>query len=240
MKSDNDKSSLFSTTQCGGSASVLPQITYGTAPLCSGNPSPTSGGRRKWGVAGSIKFIVIIVFVLLIGFFWVMKQKGVNIITVIIPKPKPVEVIEEDLNGDGKADAYHYYREKVLFRINRDRNFDGKLDEWIDVKNDKWSFRKADENYDRIVDVKDYFSSEQVLRKRERSLTYDQPRRKNKFPYVEHYNAKGQLEQVKHDTNDDGKADVWKVFKEEHLFETKVDKDFDGKPDQTITAKSTS
>ena len=183
-----------------------------------------------------IKGIVAAAILLLIGFFWLRSQRGEFLRLLFVPQPKlpPVQVAEEDKNKDGKPDTYYYRREGILFRINRDRNFDSKLDEWIDVKNDKWSFRKADENFDRVVDVQDYFSGDGLLQKRERDSDQTPYQLSgNKFNEVEYYNAQGHLERIEQDTNRDGKPDVWKYFKDDALTEIKIDTDFDGKADKT-------
>ncbi|GEM_PF-3469828 len=141
--------------------------------------------------------------------------------------PVDIDVATEDNNHDKNPDVYFYRKEGKLFRINSDRNFDGKLDEWIDATDERWQFRKADDNYDRIVDVMETYSEKGTIQIRERDLDRD-----SKIDFKEFFNSDSRLEHSEQDTNKDEKSDVWKYYRDGRLERREIDANFDGKPDR--------
>lgn len=187
----------------------------------------TDGKKVDRGGA-RLRLVLIILNLLALGvLIWTVVGKEALRKFVAERLPIPPEVETEDQNGDGEPDAFFHKKEGALFRINRDRNFDGRLDEWIDVENEQWTLRKTDENYDHIVDLRDTFSKDGWLVKRERDLDYD-----SVFDFTEYYAAQNQLERSEQDTNGDGRVDVWKFFKDGEFIRREVDGNFDGKPDR--------
>ena len=184
--------------------------------------------RNNSGLARMI-FLAAAIALAFVIFFVIKTGKGKQFLQSLRPKLPPVEVKTEDRNGDEKPDVFFYYRENILFKVNRDRNFDGKLDEWIVINNGKWASRKADDNFDRVVDVRENFSDQGVLQQRERDIDFDAT-----FDETEYHDTEGSLERSEHDSNGDGKPDVWKTFKKGVLQKTEIDRTFDGKPDETL------
>ncbi|MBI4431420.1 MAG: hypothetical protein HY587_06885 [Candidatus Omnitrophica bacterium] len=185
--------------------------------------------RKNWISVG----VVILFAVVLIAYAVRRKSESALRMFQAVAKPRqaiPVEVTTEDRDGDKKPDVYYYRTDGKLFRINSDRNYDGKLDEWIDTVGEHWQFRKADENFDRVVDVTETFSAHGSLTVRERDLDRD-----NVFDFKEFFDESTRLEHSEQDTNEDGKPDVWKYYKDGNLTHREIDSNFDGKPDRTQT-----
>lgn len=198
---------------------------------------PIDQGRAKSSqILAPIGLLIAVIAIAAFAFFILRHSKLNNVIPEnILPSSKetPVIVTTEDNNHDEKPDVYLYRKEGKLFRINSDRNFDGKLDEWIDADNERWQFRKADDNYDRIVDVAETYSEKGTIQIRERDLDRD-----SKFDFKEFFDSESRLEHSEQDTNRDGKPDVWKYYQNGKLERREIDANFDGKPDRWQTVGS--
>lgn len=86
--------------------------------------------ERKIGGISTTSIYSAVVFLLigfLIGFGFSDKIKN--------SLPKQDSRKDYDLNGDGIADRWDYYVEEILVQQTFDRNFDGRIDEWLTYKN---------------------------------------------------------------------------------------------------------
>lgn len=190
--------------------------------------------RHRWN------WTWVVFVIVMLGICWVLLSPCVLPKISKPARPSPVEVepvVEtEDANNDMQSDGFFYKREGALFRINHDRNFDGRLDEWVDVDGGRWIHRKADDNYNRSVDVEEDFSGQGLILTRRRDLDHD-----NQMDFTEFFDDEGRLLRAEHDTNKDGKPDVWKFFSNTIISRRETDVNFDGKADrfETYDAKGT-
>jgi hypothetical protein len=154
---------------------------------------------------------------------------------------KTDDVKEGDVDGDGRADTYKYYKEiddperkgerkVILVRQDVDLNWDGRLDicRFFDDKG-KVDREELDLDYDGKTDEVKIFANgviQTAQRDRNNDGRYDVTRRyKN-----------GKLVQKETDTNDDGKPDRWEYYDGDRLDRIGTDADHDGKVDRWAKA----
>ena len=144
---------------------------------------------------------------------------------------------EGDVDGDGRADTFKYYKEiddperpgekkVILVRQDVDINWDGRLDicRFFDDKG-KVDREEFDLDYDGKVDeIKLY--EEGVIKTAKRDRNND-----GRYDVTRTY-KNGKLVQKATDTNDDGKPDRWEYFDGNRLDRIGVDADHDGKVDR--------
>lgn len=128
--------------------------------------------------------------------------------------PEPVQTTEEggfrkvslDVNGDGKADVYNYYRagegddNTLIVRKEIDLNFDSKIDVVQIWEKGAMTREEIDADFDGRVDWKDF---------------YDQ----------------GERIRAEWDTRFDGNADVWRFYEGGVLVRVEMDTDGNTKVD---------
>ncbi len=118
-------------------------------------------------------------------------------------KPKEVQI---DSNFDGSIDRTEVYdADGKLIRAEADSNADGKIDEWVELKNGVRTAAKRDMNGDGKPDV---------------FLTYDD---------------KGSLLKLESDTAGKGQIDEWVYYENGEPKKAEKDTNGDGKPDTWIT-----
>jgi hypothetical protein len=133
-----------------------------------------------------------------------------------------------DLNGDGRADVYNFYKERagaprLLVRKEVDLNWDGKLDvrTWFDAAG-KIEKEEMDGDFDGRVDWVDHYQGgRRVLS--EVDSDYD-----GGFDLFKVYEA-GKVRSKQRDTNADGNVDFWEYLDDSgNVVKTGRDVDGDG------------
>jgi hypothetical protein len=156
---------------------------------------------------------------------------------------KTNNVKEGDVDGDGRADTYKYYKEiddperkgerkVILVRQDVDLNWDGRLDicRFYDDKG-KVDREELDLDYDGKVDeVKIYENGVISLAQRDRNND-------GRFDVTRRY-KNGKLVQKETDTNDDGKPDRWEYYDGNKLDRIGTDANHDGKVDRWAKASN--
>ena len=115
------------------------------------------------------------------------------------------QVIESDVNKDGKTDGWSYVRDGYVDRQEIDMNFDGKVDSIFMYERDgRIKEELLDTNYDGKIDNWRYYS-------------------------------KGEVVKDSMDSDYDGSADVWFYIDKGRVYKMEEDTTGDGKPDRTTT-----
>jgi hypothetical protein len=133
-----------------------------------------------------------------------------------------------DLNGDGRPDQWHYTAPGggVLVRVERDINFDGRVDvyEHYDEAG-RLVEQEMQLDFDERIDVVRYYR-DGVLVRRELATGFD-----GRFTLVKVYDGSGNTLRVEHDTDGDGRIDSWEYFEEGRVVSAERDTNGDGRPD---------
>lgn len=137
--------------------------------------------------------------------------------------------MERDTDFDGKVDQkrFFFYEAGRLLRVEEDSNNDGRID-WVErylYEGDRLVRREKDLNHDGIVDGWLYVEQGMVAEVKEDRNT------DGKLDLFEHYQD-GILAQSEEDANYDGQIDTWKHYKGKSLERIESDQNKDGKPDQ--------
>ncbi len=141
------------------------------------------------------------------------------------------QLLEYDLNRDGKPDVWRYVRKdaagkEVVLRKEKDLNGDGRIDTWEAYAPDGTVSRLVyDLDFDGKPDVTLFFEKDQLVRK-EYALGFDGQSRSWNFY------EKGKLVRKERDTNADGKPDVWEYWENGEIDRIGVDLDGDGQVDR--------
>jgi hypothetical protein len=136
-------------------------------------------------------------------------------------------VIEVDLDGDGRADLYNYYRQledggRLLLRKELDLNRDGRIDVWsFYTETGAMDREEMDGDYDGNVDWIDHYQGDKrVMSEIDTSNT-------GRFDLFKYYEG-DHIRRKERDTNGDGKIDHWEYFDDKGENVIKVGWDIDG------------
>ncbi len=149
---------------------------------------------------------------------------------MLTERPTESGLIEQqiDLNGDGQADVFNFYRERtegtrLLVRKEVDLNWDGRVDvrTWFDVAN-QIEKEEMDGDFDGMVDWVDHYQGgKRVLSKID--TDYD-----GSFDLYKIFEG-GKVRRKERDTNGDGNIDFWEYLDEGgRVIKTGRDIDGDG------------
>ncbi len=130
-----------------------------------------------------------------------------------------------DLNKDDKPDQWILSKSGQK-RIERDLNFDGKVDVWqYPDKNGVIGEEEMDLDLDQRVDLVIFYEKGVMVRK-ELSTDFS-----GLFTIVKFYDGKGVLLRVERDEDGDGTVDIWDYYESGRAVRTGWDTTDDGKPD---------
>ena len=136
---------------------------------------------------------------------------------------------EFDINKDGKYDQIYYYdKNKKLFLISRDLNFDGLIDVYEIYENDQHTQSILDLNYDGVFDLVNYYENEKLTKKH---ISADF----NATSYaIQYFDQNGELVKMEKDTNADRKIDTWEHYRpgQEKPYKIELDTNADTIPDK--------
>ena len=131
-----------------------------------------------------------------------------------------------DLNQDEKPDQWTVKDAAATRWIERDLNFDGRVDLWqYPGPGGEIVEEEMDLDLDGNVDMVVYYAAGVVTRK-EMSIDFE-----GNFSIVKYYDKQGQLLRVERDDDDDGIVDVWEYYEKEQRVRIGWDEDNDGQPD---------
>lgn len=135
-----------------------------------------------------------------------------------------------DLNKDEEPDQWVLKDSARIQRIERDLNFDGKVDLW-QYPDEKGTVveEEMDLDQDGNVDVVVFYKDGIVTRK-EMSIDFQ-----GDFSIVKFYDKAGQLLRVERDEDADGEIDVWEYYEKGQRVRVGWDEDSDGQPDRFDT-----
>jgi hypothetical protein len=144
-----------------------------TAPASS--EIPENGGRIPVGV-----FAAVAVALALLGFaIHQFKEQRRNASS----RPE-VQTIERDDNHDGKPDHFYTYHGGTLSKVEADRNFDGKIDEWEFYDREGQIERlELDQNFDGRPDLWRFYENGSLVRSEQDTDFNGQP---DWFGFYEH------------------------------------------------------
>lgn len=135
-----------------------------------------------------------------------------------------------DLNQDDEPDQWTVKDAARTRWIERDLNFDGRVDLWQYPDNAGAIVEEEmDLDLDGRVDVVVYYTGGIVTRK-ELSTDFD-----GGFSIVKYYDKQGVLLRVERDDDDDGLVDVWEYYEQGRRVRIGWDENDDGQPDNFDT-----
>ena len=159
-----------------------------------------------------------------------------------------------DVNGDGRANLRHVYRDgketcaeidmNLDGRIDvtrvfddggqmvleqHDFDFDGRLDQQVIYEAGAVVRKEVDTNFDKMVDTWIWCDGSFVKH-------LERDRRHTGFVDTWEDYESGNLVAIRYDANNDGEVERWEQFRQGHLYQIQLDEDLDGKPDAPITA----
>ncbi len=105
--------------------------------------------------------------------------------------------IEKDQNYDGKMDSFSIYQESQLAQRMLDTNDDGKIDAWERYTDQRMTYREIDRNFDGVTDAFYIYQGDS-------------------------------LREERHDTDNDGKVDRLLFYEKRELVRTEEDLNHDG------------
>lgn len=146
-----------------------------------------------------------------------------------------LNAIRFDINQDGRDDQVHH-RDAAgrPVRIERDLNFDGRIDAWEHYQNGALAEEEIDLDLDGKIDVVRTYQGGVAATKR-----YAVGFRAD-MVVLRRYDPQGNLVQVERDTDRDGVVDVWEHYSPGSLSPDRVEVDAnrDGVPDRTVSGGS--
>ena len=80
-----------------------------------------------------------------------------------------------DTNGDGRTDQWEYYDADVLTRVEKDRDYDRRVDLWVTYQDGKVVKVEFDTNGSGIADQREFYGADGALQR----MTSDQGRRRH-------------------------------------------------------------
>ena len=135
-----------------------------------------------------------------------------------------------DADQDGHAEQIRYYTRKddVLMRIEKDRNFDGRIDTWDRYEDGKLTRRALDSNDDGLPDTWEEFDGTHMTG---RVIDRDHDGARDAwFIY-----RQGSLIEERHDPDNDGEVDLVSTFEQRRRINTREDRSGDGAFDTWTT-----
>jgi len=139
-------------------------------------------------------------------------------------------LVEIDLNSDGRAEIYNYYRERtqaerLLVRREADLNQDGRIDIWS-FYDDTGSVRqeKMDGDFDGTADWVDHYQGGQ------RTLSEVDTNSDGVFDLFKYF-VEGKLVRKERDTTNNGKIDLWELYENGKVVKAGRDTSGDGNID---------
>jgi len=130
-------------------------------------------------------------------------------------------LIERDRNGDGKMDEWWNYREGEVSQVESDDNFDGKIDRWGTYSNDFDSVDKQDSNFDGKPDMEFVYVCG-VMSQIRSDLDFN-----GVFDSITQYkNGQPSIEEIK--PNDTTVVSLRRIFIAGNLKEEWIDENMDG------------
>jgi hypothetical protein len=133
---------------------------------------------------------------------------------------------EVDLNFDGHVDVVRFYGPdgRTVVREEHDFDFDGRLDQIAFFEDGRLVRKELDTNFNNRIDTWLWCEDGKVTRA-------ERDRRGNGEVDTWEFFEGGLLAQVAYDLNNDGKPEKWEVYRQGRLAEVRRDTDFDGKAD---------
>ena len=142
-------------------------------------------------------------------------------------------LVEIDLNRDGTADVFNYYRERaeadrLLVRREVDLNHDGRIDVHS-LFDEVGSIQREDMDgdFDGRVDWVDHYQGGV------RTLSEVDTNQDGAFDMSRYYVA-GEIARKERDTDADGRVDYWELYRDGEVVNTGRDTDGDGEMDQRL------
>ena len=158
----------------------------------------------------------------------------------------------EDVNGDGRANLRHVYRDGKeacaeidmnldgridvtrLFDDNgqmvmeqHDFDFDGRLDQQVFYEAGAMIRKEVDTNFDKLVDTWIWCDGSFVKH-------LERDRKHTGFVDTWEDYVSGNLVAIRYDANNDGKPERWEQYRAGHLYQVQLDANLDGQPDDPI------
>ena len=147
-------------------------------------------------------------------------------------KTDGVEITPVDLNGDGKPDQWKVSASGRVVRVERDLNFDGRVDAYLYTNDAGEVFEEEfDLDVDGVVDVINYYR-QGVLTRKEMSVDFT-----GDITIIKYYDSKGKLTRVERDEDNNNRIDTWEYYQDEIKIRTGRDISGDGTPDVFEEAK---
>jgi len=142
-----------------------------------------------------------------------------------------LELTTSDLNGDGSLDQWSYSANGRLVRVERDIDFDGRIDvyEYYDAAGALVE-EEMHLDFDDQIDVVRYYRGD-TLTRREVNTGFA-----GRFAMIKFYDADGNVLRVERDSNGDGRIDTWEYFDNDVLVRVGRDMDGDGSPELVDSA----
>lgn len=142
-------------------------------------------------------------------------------------------LVEVDLNSDGRAEIYNYYRERsqaerLLVRREADLNQDGRIDIWSFYdESGSVNQEKMDGDFDGNADWVDHYQGGQ------RTLSEVDTNSDGVFDLFKYY-VEGKLVRKERDTSNNGKVDLWELYEDGKVVKAGRDTSGDGNIDIKI------
>lgn len=136
-------------------------------------------------------------------------------------------IVEVDLDGDGRADIYNYFRQledggRLLLRKELDLNRDGRIDVWsFYTEAGVMEREEMDGDFDGNVDWVDHYQGDK------RVMSEIDTKNSGRYDLFKYYEG-DHIRRKERDTNGDGRIDHWEYFDEKGENVIKVGWDIDG------------
>ena len=111
-----------------------------------------------------------------------------------------------DTNADGQIDQWEYYEADALTRLEKDRDYDQRVDHWVTYRDGKAVQAEFDTNGSGTADQREFYDAEGALQR----VTSDEDG-DGTFEQQLFYGPGAQLERLEKDANGDGNPDQWQT-----------------------------
>jgi hypothetical protein len=138
------------------------------------------------------------------------------------------EVVQRfDTNGDGQIDQWEYYEADVLTRLEKDRDYDERVDHWVTYQDGKAVRAEFDTNGSGKADQHEFYDADGALQ----LVTSDEDGDGNPDQWQTY--EQGTVARIEYDQNGDGRPDQWEHFKpgSDEPYKVESDTTGDGKVD---------